>query len=92
MTQQTYLLKVEEQSGEHTFVKHHLIRAENRQKVKYHYHRTLKDWGYTDTRSRHTHNLERDWGAVRADIYSIERLDRKEYDIMSDYVTDWVKV
>lgn len=92
MRHQAYLLKVEEQSGEDTFITHHLIRAENRQKVKYHYHRTLKDLGYTDSPDTTTHNLERDWGSLRADIYNIERLDRKEYDIMSDYITDWVKV
>jgi len=92
MTQQPYLLKVEEASGENTFITHHLIKAENRQQVKYHYHRTLKDWGYTDTRDRHTHNLEHDLGAVRADIYSITELDRHEYDVLSKYVSDWIKM
>lgn len=93
MAQEPYLLKVEEQSGENTFITHHLIRAENRQKVKYHYHRTLKDWGYTDSIYGGKHTLEGGaFGDVTEDIYSIERLDKQEYDIMSNYIHNWMKV
>jgi hypothetical protein len=84
-----FLLTVEENDANEHFTKH-VIQANSRQMVKYYYHKRLKDWGFTDT-SYGTHALEGARGLV-TDIHEIERLDRHEYEILSDYLSTWDKV
>jgi hypothetical protein len=82
MADNHYLLELEESSGQDKFVTRHLITAESEQHVKYHYHRTLKDRGYTDTRVRDTHLLEWDragWPTLMSSIVRIKPLSESEY-------------
>lgn len=90
MTQEPFLLTVLENSGGNEFLTRHLIKADDYQKVKYHYHRTLKDWGWHDTQFG-KHVLEGPHG-LHSEIQSIQPLSREEYDIMSKYLTTWAKV
>jgi hypothetical protein len=84
-----FLLTLIETSGRHEHVTRHLIEAADRQMVKYHFHRTLKDWGYTDSQYR-KHNLEGD--GTSAEIQEIKRLDSMEYKILDKYIGHWNKV
>lgn len=90
MTQEPYLLVVEESSGGNSFITRHVIKAEDRQKVKYHFHRTLKDWGYNDT-PYGKHCLEGPHQML-SEICDIRRLKPEEYDVMDKFLSSWVKV
>jgi hypothetical protein len=83
-----YLLELEESSGQDTFVTRHLIKAEDRQHVKYQYHRTMKDRGYTDTRGKDTHLLEWDrafHNTLMSSILRIKPLSKAEYAFMKNH-------
>ena len=86
-----YILKVEQQSGENQFVEAHPIEAEDVQKVKYHYHRTLKDFGWHDTQLGGKHLLQGPNG-VMSDILTIRPIDREEYLLMRKYLSTWSKL
>jgi hypothetical protein len=90
MTQQPYLLTVLESVGGNEFLTRHLIKTEDYQKVKYHYHRTLKDWGWHDT-PFDKHCLEGPHG-LHSEIHAIEPLAPEEYEIMREYLGEWAKV
>jgi hypothetical protein len=84
-----YLLTLEESGGSHDFITRHLIEAEDRQKVKYHYHRTLKDWGYTSAPlGKHSLRCCR----IAADIHEIRELTRAEYGFLNEFLYNWTKV
>lgn len=85
-----YLLVVEENSGGIEHFTRHVIEADDRQMVKYHFHRTLKDMGYTDT-SYGKHCLKGARGLLN-NIQEIRRLDRHEYNILEDHLPTWGKV
>jgi hypothetical protein len=85
-----YLLTLKERKGLDVFHTQHLIRADNEQKVKYHYHRTLKDWGWTNTQYQDKHNLKRD--NLEASIEQIRELTGAEYVFLKDFLQEWVKV
>jgi hypothetical protein len=85
-----YLLTLEESGGQHDFMTRHLIEAEDRQKVKYHYHRTLKDWGYTSAPWGGKHALRRD--NLAANIYEIRKLTPAEYGFLNEFLYNWTKV
>jgi hypothetical protein len=91
MAGEPYLLTLTESAGELVFETYHLIEAKDRQMVKYHFHRTLKDWGYTDTQWK-KHCLESwDRGAM-AEIASIHKLKPEEYEILDKFLYHWTKL
>lgn len=86
-----YLLRLVEGHGEFENYTYHLIEAEDEQMVKYHYHRTLKNWGYRPADWGGKHALDgREMGA--AEIDRIFSLSPAEYEVMDNYVTEWYKV
>jgi hypothetical protein len=86
-----YLLTLEERAGENEFITRHLIEAEDIQMVKYHYHRTLKDWGYTDT-AHGKHRLE-SWNlGLSCEIQNIRPLERQEWGVLREFLPTWAKV
>jgi len=85
-----YLLTLEESGGRHDFMTRHLIEAENRQKVKYHYHRTLKDRGYNSAPWGGKHALRRN--DLASDIYEIRELTRAEYGFLDEFLYHWTKM
>mgnify|MGYP000485784125 CR=1 FL=1 len=95
MSQNTYLLEVTNKGGEAEVVTKHLIEAENRQKVKYHYHRTQRSCGYTPlfrTDDQHKHTLEGDFGFV-TDIYQIREIESPaEVAALEQYLPSWEKI
>lgn len=87
-----YLLKVEQLSGEHEFVENHVIEAENEQMVKYHYHRTLKDMGWSDYYNVGGKHLLEGYRGLGTDILSIRELYQDEYQTLKKYLPQWVKI
>lgn len=85
-----FLLTVNEGVAGQEFLTRHLVEAESYQHVKYHYHRTLKDWGWHDTQFG-KHVLEGPNG-LHSEIQSIQPLDDVEYEVMKKYLTTWAKV
>lgn len=85
-----YLLTLEEGSRDNYHQTKHLIEAENPQMVKYHFHRSLKDWGYTDYPSDKKHRLHREEGF--AEIKTITELDHSDYHTLNKYIDKWMKV
>lgn len=85
-----YLLEVAKGANGYEFVTRHLIEAEDRQKVKYHYHRTLKKCGYSDASWGDKHDLQRD--ALSAELFGIKELTNAEYQFLKEFLVKWVKV
>lgn len=91
MGKEPYLLTLKEQTNGNEFLTYHVIEATDRQMVKYHFHRTLKDMGYTDSPFE-KHCLEW-WNAgMLAEIYNIQKLDQSEYNVLSQYLSRWMKI
>lgn len=90
MARNTYLLELVEKSGSDEFMSRHLIEAEDRQMVKYHFHRTLKDAGYRNGWGNDKHHLTRDH--ISAEIYNIIELSPVEVDVLGRYLSNWTKV
>jgi len=87
-----YLLTLLETSGEHEHTTRHLIEADNAQMVKYHYHRTLKDMGWSDAyRYGDKHTLE-GYRGLCTELMGIDELDYHEWDVMERYLSKWAKV
>ena len=89
MTTKGYLLELEENVRDDSFVTRHLIIADSAQMVKYHFHKTLKDWGYRDT-TYDKHYLTRD--RLGAEILSIRPLKPHEFEVLDEYINRWTKV
>lgn len=87
-----FLLTLLESQGENEHVTKHIIKAQNRQMVKYHFHRTLKDIGYSDGRGIGGKHCLEGYRGLWAEIHSIERLDWEEYQVLDRYVSTWDKV
>lgn len=87
-----YLLTLLESSGEHEHTTRHLIEAENEQMVKYHYHRTLKDYGYSDTYGYGDKHTLKGYRGIVSELMGIEELDYHEWDVMNRYLSKWVKI
>ena len=85
-----YLLILLENSGGQEHITRHLIQAEDRQMVKYHFHRTLKEWGYSDT-NYGKHCLEHWDTGIFSEIQEIRSLDPTEYEIMGRHLGNWMK-
>lgn len=85
-----YLLVLEENSGASEHITRHVIEANDKQMVKYHFHRTLKDWGFHDTQFG-KHCLEGHRGLL-SEIREVRRLDRHEYNILKKHLPTWSKV
>jgi len=85
-----YLMVVEENSGIAEHIVRHVIEANDRQMVKYHFHKTLKEWGHSDT-PYGKHCLE---GAnqLLTELTDVRRIDRHEYDILKKHIGSWHKV
>ncbi len=86
-----YLLRTEEHHGENATLQQHLIEAADEQMVKYHFHRTLKDWGYTETQFN-KHSLENWDTGTLIEIDGIVPLDPTEYEILDRHLYGWAKV
>lgn len=85
-----YLLTIEVSMGDWQEFMTHTIEAQDRQMVKYHFHHTLKDWGFKDTQFG-KHVLE-NWDAgILKEIYEIKELDRHEFEIIDDNIYSWHK-
>lgn len=85
-----YLLVLEENSGASEHITRHVIEADDRQMVKYHYHRTLKDWGWHNTQYG-KHCLEGAHGLL-SEIREIRELDSTEYRILKKHLPSWAKL
>jgi hypothetical protein len=85
-----YLLTLEESSNGHDFITRHLVKAEDRQKVKYHYHRTLKDWGFGSATWGDKHALSRD--GLSSEIHKIQELTSAEARFLDEFLYNWTKV
>jgi len=88
-----YLLTLLETSGDgHEHTTRHLIEADTEQMVKYHYHRTLKDMGWSDAhRWGDKHTLE-GYRGICTELMGINELDYHEWDVMERYLSKWAKV
>lgn len=84
-----YLLILEENSGASEHITRHLIEAQDRQMVKYHFHKTLKDWGWNNTQYG-KHCLEGARGLL-SEIREIRNIERYEYEVMESHVPKWAK-
>jgi len=85
-----YLLTIEMTCGDWQEYLTLTIEAENRQKVKYHFHHTLKDWGFSDT-SFGKHCLE-NWDAgILKEIYEIREVERYKWEILDEYIYSFHK-
>jgi len=86
-----FLLTLEEASGKHIHITKQLIEAKDRQMVKYHYHRTLKDFGYSSKYTDPKHELVGPDGN-HTNILRIEPVSYEEYKILKEYLGSWTKV
>jgi hypothetical protein len=87
-----YLLTLLETSGGHEHTTRHLIEADTEQMVKYHYHRTLKDMGWSDAhRWGDKHTLE-GYRGICTELMGINELDYHEWDVMERYLSKWPTV
>lgn len=85
-----FLLRLIEGFGEFENYTYHLIEAEDKQMVKYHYHHTLKDWGYRNADWGDKHSLDT-WDHGWAELDSIYELDNVEHHVLQEYITEWHK-
>jgi hypothetical protein len=95
MSQNTYLLEVTNNSGGAEVVTKRLIEAENRQKVKYHYHRTQRSCGYTDlfVDDQYKHTLESKHSGLVTDIFQIREIESPaEVAALEQYLPNWPKI
>jgi hypothetical protein len=95
MSQNTYLLEVTNNSGGAEVVTKHLIDAENRQKVKYHYHRTQRSCGYTDVfgDDQYKHTLENAHSGLVTEIFRIREIESPaEIAALEQYLPNWPKI
>ena len=82
-----YLLTIANNAYDQKVHTHHLIEAEDPQMVKYHYHRTQKDF------RDHKHLLEAPGGGLTTEIVSIRRLDSpEEIEALDKHLSRWPKV
>jgi hypothetical protein len=86
-----YLLTLLETSGGHEHTTCHLVEADNAQMVKYYYHRTLKDMGWSDALYGDKHTLE-GYRGIFTELIEINELDYHEWDVMERYVSKWPSV
>jgi hypothetical protein len=93
MSQNTYLLEVTNNCGDAEVVTKHLIEAENRQKVKYHYHRTQRSCGYTPlftTDDQYKHMLEAPYSGFVTEIFQIREINSPaEVAALEQYIPNW---
>jgi len=85
-----YLMRLVEGYGEFENYTYHLIEAANEQMVKYHYHHTMKDWGYHDADWGDKHSLD-SWDSGHAELDLISELTQEEHRILDKFVTEWHK-
>ena len=88
---ETYLLELLETSGLNDYVTQHIIRAEDKQMVKYHYHRTLKTFGYGDANISDKHCLKGPQEDF-TEIQQIKHLSDVEASIMQRHLPEWTKM
>jgi hypothetical protein len=85
-----YVLSLAEHAGMNEYHTNHVVEAEDKQMVKYHYHRTLKQMGYTDT-IHHKHCLEGHDQSL-TEIDTIKEISKGEYKLLSEHIPNWIKV
>lgn len=87
-----FLLRLMETSGRRTHETCHTIEAKNRQMVKYHYHRTLKNKGYVESGwfDGEKHTLEAD--GLTVELNQIQELNLEEYHALDKYLPTWPRV
>ena len=76
--------------GEFENYTYHLIDAEDKQMVKYHYHHTMKDWGYNTADWGDKHSLD-SWDSGFAELDRISELNNMEYGVLKEYISEWHK-
>lgn len=88
----TYLLQLDERFGEGGAFTQHLIRAEDRQQVKYLFHKHLRDIGYTNpmwANDKHTLEL---WDINHViELSQIKELSYLEWDVLSEHLPKWTE-
>jgi len=83
-------MRLVEGSGEHENYTYHTVEAEDEQMVKYHYHYTLKEWGYSSAQWGNKHALSR--GSMSwAELDKITELSDVENFVLEKYLTEWHK-
>lgn len=85
-----YLMRLVEGFGEFENYTYHLIDARDEQMVKYHYHHTMKDWGYHNADWGNKHSLD-SWDSGHAKLDRISELNNMEYGVLREYITNWYK-
>jgi len=85
-----YLMRLIEGSGDFENFSYHLIEAEDEQMVKYHYHYTLKKWGYAPASWGGKHALD-NWDMGFAELDLITELTDVEHYVLDKYLTGWHK-
>lgn len=89
----SFLLELQEWFGEMETMSMHYIEAENRQKVKYHYHKTMREWGaHSFAPDSGTHCLEGPGHGHVTDILSIKKVPSREATVLEKYLSTWTKV
>lgn len=87
-----FLLTLKEQSGGNDFITNHIIEAEDRQMVKYHYHRTLKDSVWHDTHATTDKHSLMGPKQMISSIRGIRELSDVEAYALDKHVHTWTKV
>lgn len=86
-----YLMTIELACGEWQEYLTLTIEAQDRQMVKYHFHRTLKDWGFKDCSFGGKHCLELWDMGVAKELYEIKEIDRLEWEILDEHIYSFHK-
>ncbi len=85
-----YVMVLEESVGGNNFTVQHIIEAEDEQKVKYHFHRTLKDYGFHDTQFD-KHCLQGHNGLL-TELINVRPLGNIEHQVLEKFLPSWTKV
>jgi hypothetical protein len=85
-----YLLEISEDAELDDKRTQYTIEANDKQMVKYHFHRTLKDVGYTDT--QYGKHCVKGVNEKLIEIHDIQSLTEAEYKFLSVYMPEWDKV
>ena len=85
-----YVMVLEESISGNNFTVQHIIEAEDEQKVKYHFHRTLKDFGFNNTQFG-KHCLQGHNGLV-TELVSIRPIENIEHQVLKKFLPSWTKV
>lgn len=87
---QHYLMTLLREADGMEVEQHFVIEASGPQMAKYHYHRTMKEMGLTDTQfGKHCLEGMRHTFTTLTDV---EPIDRVEANVLEQYLPEWTKV